>query len=124
MTCADSLGKSLSTALERHDSNAGLWPERTGDLRREVRIPAGSEVLATPIAGKPRLCSTRDVSEGGLCLRWSQAPVNIEDVVTLALVLSKDGVTSFARAAGVVKWRSATEVGLAYVECPTKGRSR
>ena len=118
------MGKSLSTALERHDSNAGLWPERTGDLRREVRIPAGSEVLATPIAGKPRLCSTQNVSEGGLCLRWSQAPVKVDDVITLALVLSKDGVTSFARAAGVVKWLSATEVGLAFREPPIKGRRR
>ena len=119
------MGKPCSAALEHDASNAEeLWPERTGDLRQEVRIPAGSEVLATPIAGKPRFCSTRNVSASGLCLRWSHAPVNIEDVITLALVLSKDGVTSFARAAGVVKWRSATEVGLAYIEPPTKGRSR
>ena len=91
-------------------------------LQQEVRIPASSEVLATPTAGKPRLCSTRGVSEGGLCLRWPQAPVKVGEVITLALVLSKDGVTSFARAAGAVKWRSTTEVGLAYMESPTKAR--
>ena len=119
------MSKPFRAALERDDSNAEeLWPERTGDLRREVRIPAGSEVLATPIAGKPRLCSTRNVSEGGLCLRWPQAPVKVDDVIKLALVLSKDGVTSFAHAAGVVKWRSATEVGVAYVGSPTEGHSR
>ncbi len=101
-----------------------LGSERTGGPRQEVRIPTSSEVLATPIVGKPRLCSTRNVSEGGLCLRWSQAPVKVNDVITLALVLSKDGVTSLTRAAGIVKWRSATEVGLAYVEFPTEGRNR
>ena len=120
-----SMSKPLSSALERDDSDAEeLWSERTDDLRQEVRIPASSEVLAKPIAGKPRLCSTRNVSEGGLCLRWPQAPVKVDDVITLALVLSRDGVTSFTRAAGVVKWRSATEVGLAYMESPTKGRCR
>ena len=119
------MSTSYSAALELDDSDAeDLWPERTGGLRQEVRIPASSEVLATPIEGRPRLCSTRNVSEGGVCLRWPQAPVKVDDVITLALVLSRDGVTGFAPATGVVKWRSATEVGLAYMEFPTKGRSR
>ena len=115
----------FSAAPERDDLDAEeRWSERTGGLRQEVRIPASSEVLATPIEGKPRLCSTRNVSEGGVCLRWPQAPVKVDDVITLALVLSRDGVTGFAPATGVVKWRSETEVGLAYMEFPTKGRNR
>ncbi len=119
------MSEHVNTALERDDSNAvEFWPERTGARRQEVRIPASSEVLATPIAGKPRWCSTRNVSEGGLCLRWCQAPVNVEDVITLTLVLSRDGVTSLERVAGIVKWRSAEEVGVAYMESPTRGRGR
>ena len=74
--------------------------------------------------GKPRLCFARNVSGGGLCLRWPQAPVKVDDVVKIAFVHSEDGVTSFAYAAGVVKWYSATEVGLAYIEHPVKRSDR
>ncbi len=116
------MSRASRTVLERDESKAEqLCQERTGGLHQRVRIPVSSEVLVTPIAGKPRLCMTRNVSEGGLCVRWPHAPVHVDDVITLALVLSKDGVTSFVRAAGVVKWCSATEVGLAYTDFLTKG---
>ncbi len=101
-----------------------LWPERSGGLRQEVRVPANSQVLAKPIGGKPRLCLTRNVSGGGLCLRWPQAPLRVDDVIKLAFLRAEDGVTSFVHAAGVVKWCSATEVGLAYSQAPVKPSNR
>ncbi len=119
------MSKPFKAVLERDDADAEeLWQERTADGRQEVRVAVSSEVLAMPNADKPRWCSTRNVSEGGLCLRWSHAPVNTKDVITLTLALSRDGVTSFERVDGIVKWRSATDVGVAYLKSPTREHGR
>ena len=101
-----------------------LWPDDTGNRRRAVRVPTGTMVVAESLQGPTSLCMVRDVGEGGLCVEWHAAPVDLDDQVKLMFERQNRGKVETVELQGVVKWYSPKYVGLAFADSPTKDKSR
>ena len=96
-----------------------LKPDKTGNRRRDMRIPTGSMVLAKPSHGPFFMCMVKDVGEGGLCVEWHAAPVNVGDNVLVVFEKRERGTVQEVERDSVVKWHSPNYVGLAFTGSPT-----
>ncbi len=96
-----------------------LKPEKTCNRRRDMRIPTGSMVLAKPPQGTVCLCMVKDVGEGGICVEWHKAPVNVGDSVLLVFEKREHGTVQEIERESTVKWYSPKYVGLAFTESPS-----
>ena len=97
-------------------TDTDLWSEADGDRRSQVRIPTGTKVIAEPMRGPPRWCLVRNVGEGGICLDWPAAPVSVNEAVNLVFTTTDNGTDRRAERVGVVKWYTATQVGIVFRE--------
>lgn len=91
-----------------------LWPQDTGNRRRDMRIPTGSMVIAEPSHGPGSLCMVKDVGEGGLCVEWHDAPVDLDDKVKLVFEKREGDTVQNVEVESLVKWYSPKYVGLAF----------
>ncbi len=101
-------------SLDEKDTD--IWSEANGERRNQVRIPTGSKVIAEPMRGPPRWCLVRNVGEGGLCLHWPAATVSVNEAVNLVFTTTDHGTDRRIERVGVVKWYSATQVGIIFRE--------
>lgn len=99
-----------------------LWSETDGDRRNMVRIPTGSKVIAEPMRGPARRCLVRNVGEGGICLHWPAATVTVNEAVNLVFTSTENGTDRRIERVGVVKWYSATQVGIVFRESLLPGK--
>ena len=91
-----------------------LKPDKTGNRRRDMRIPTGSMVLANPRQGPACMCMVKDVGEGGICVEWHTAPVNVGDNVLLVFEKRERSTVQEVERESIVKWYSPKYVGLAF----------
>ncbi len=96
-----------------------LKPKKTGNRRRDMRIPTGSMVLAKPSQGRVCMCMVKDVGEGGICVEWHTAPVNVGDNVLLVFEKRELSKVQEVERESIVKWYSPNYVGLAFTGSPT-----
>ncbi len=109
--------KNLVPQLDSLDEkDTDVWSEADGDRRNRVRIPTGSKVIAEPMRGPPRSCLVCNVGEGGLCLHWPAATVSVNEAVNLVFTTTDNGTDRRIERVGVVKWYSATQVGIIFRE--------
>ncbi len=101
-----------------------LWPEGASNRRRAVRVPTGTMVAAESMQGQIALCMVRDVGEGGVCVEWHAAPVDLDDQVKLVFERRNRDTVETVELLGVVRWYSPKYVGLAFTDSPTKDESR
>ncbi|MDJ0892837.1 MAG: hypothetical protein QNK18_16800 [Gammaproteobacteria bacterium] len=117
--------RDLAPQLETPDGeDIELWSEEDGDRRSKVRIPTGSKVIAEPMRGPPRWCLIRNVGEGGICLDWPAAGVSVNEAVNLVFIRPDQDTGAKIERVGVVKWYSATRVGIVFRESLLKGQQR
>ena len=93
-----------------------MWPDDTGNRRRDMRVPTGSIVVAEPSSGPATLCRVKDVGEGGVCVEWHAAPVDLDDRIKLVFERRQHDTVCTVELDSVVRWYSPKYVGLAFAD--------
>ena len=81
-----------------------------------MRMPTGSLVVAEPSHGPAILCRIKDVGEGGVCVEWHAAPVELDDRIKLVFERRERDTVRTIELDSVVKWYSPRFVGLAFAD--------